>query len=94
MIQEIQLPNGTWKFDSSRQLGDKGGFGTVFEGYSDQLGELAVKRLHLDAQAAAHREMEIAEELLGKSYKNVIPIYDAGLDDKSGGYFVVMARAE
>lgn len=38
--------------------------------------------------------MRIAEELAGRQFNNVIPVLDSGQDTESGGYFVVMARAE
>jgi len=90
----IRLPGGAWSYDQDKQLGPRGGFGTVFEGESDDGRAVAVKRLHVDAEHAAHRELRIAAELKGKSHKHVIPVYDSGIDAESDSYFVVMARAE
>ena len=40
------------------------------------------------------REINIASELIGKKLSHVIPILDAGLDEGSGLYYVVMSLAE
>lgn len=93
-MQNIVLPKGEWFFDLSKPLGKQGGFGAVFEGVSTTLGDLAVKRLHLSVKDAAHREMEIAADLSGRTLQNVIPVFDSGQDPDSGAYFVVMPRAE
>ena len=66
----------------------------VFAGTREGFGPLAIKRLKVGAEKAGHRELRIADELAGKSYKHVIPILDSGLDAESNAYFVVMARAE
>jgi hypothetical protein len=94
MFQTIRLPGGEWEYDPDVQLGRTGGFGAVFLGRSAQHGDVAVKRLKLEASRAAHRELAIATDLAGKSFNHIIPIYDAGLDAESDHYFVVMAKAE
>lgn len=94
MQQIINLSQGTWSYDDNHQLGAAGGFGAVFEGRSSQKDNLAVKRLNLTANAAAHREMAICEGLIGHAFQHVIPVYDAGEDAAHGLYFVVMAKAE
>jgi serine/threonine protein kinase len=86
----ITLPNGIWQFDPSFQLGPRGGFGAVFAGFSEKMGEVAIKEIALEA----HREIRIADELFNRSYQNVIPIYDAGQDVETGMNYLVMARAE
>jgi eukaryotic-like serine/threonine-protein kinase len=93
-MQKIVLPRGEWLYDPSRPLGKPGGFGAVFEGTSPSHGELAVKRLHIAANDAAHREMRIATDLASRTLTLVIPVFDAGEDAVSGQYFVVMPRAE
>ena len=93
-MQEIRLPNGTWKYDPDKPLGPKGGFGQVFAGTSADGQKAAVKRLSVTAEEAGHREIEIAECLLGREFKNVVPILDAGEDAESGSLFVVMTKAE
>lgn len=93
-MQKIVLPKGEWFYDPSRPLGSPGGFGAVFEGTSDSRQLLAVKRLHISVNDAAHREMKIATDLASRSLKNVIPVLDAGEDANTGHYFVVMPRAE
>src|SRR5579884_3919386 len=93
-METIALSRGVWVFDPTKPLGPPGGFGAVFEGFSTEHGALAVKRLHLSASDAAHREMRIAADLVGRTFTNVIPILDAGEDANSGGYFVVMPKAE
>jgi serine/threonine-protein kinase len=90
----IRLPRGVWFFDSSRQLGPAGGFGEVFEGWDSSNQPVAIKRLKLTVGEAAHRELRIADELVGKSFDLVLPILDCGEDAEGGGYYVVMPRAE
>lgn len=93
-MTKISLPNGVWEYDEAKPLGKAGGFGQVFLGRSASKAELAVKRLHLTAASAAHREMAIAEEMVGKNHDHVIRFLDAGEDADSGFYFVVMEKAE
>jgi serine/threonine-protein kinase len=93
-MERIKLPRGEWQYDGAKPLGHRGGFGTVYLGFSEALGNLAVKRLHLSASHAAHREIEIATDLAGRELKNVISVLDAGEDPDSGGYFVVMPKAD
>lgn len=57
-------------------------------------GPVAVKRLHLQASDAAHRELAVAEELMDRDLEWVIPVFDAGQDAHSDSYFIVMAKAE
>lgn len=90
-MQNIKLPRGVWLYDPGHLLGRKGGFGAVYAGSADGHGELAIKRLHLQAAGAAHREMRIANELVGRQLNHVVNVLDAGED--SGSYFVVMPRA-
>src|SRR5690242_8701654 len=90
----IRLDRREWNYDPSRPLGPAGGFGEVFIGHGAVVGEVAVKRLKVSANDAAHREMRIAEELAGRAFHHVIPVFDAGRDAESDCYFVVMARAD
>lgn len=89
-MNTIYLPNGIWQYDSNTKLGPRGGFGVVFAGYSEKLGEVAVKEITQEAQ----REIRIADELLNKEFQYVIPIYDAGQDTESGKNYLVMAKAQ
>jgi serine/threonine-protein kinase len=91
---EIKLPTGVFKYDPSMPLGKPGGFGQVFLGQTANGDEVAIKRLHVSAADTAHRELQIAEELKGKSHEHVIGFIDAGEDADSGNYFVVMTKAE
>lgn len=93
-MKEIKLPEGLWEYDENKPLGKAGGFGQVFLGRSKDYPELAVKRLHLSAASAAHREMAIAEAMVGEENQHIIRFLDAGEDAASGGYFVVMEKAE
>ena len=97
-LVNIKLPRGQWKYNPSEPLGAAGGFGEVFAGQGEGEGEaqlnLAIKKLHLDAREAAHREMTVCEDLFNRELKFIVPIYDAGLDANTDSYFVVMARAE
>lgn len=91
---EIRLSKDVWTYNPDSQLGPSGGFGSVFRGNSQSRGEVAVKKLHLSAEQAAHRELQIAKELASKSFDHIIPVYDSGQDANSSSYFVVMAKAE
>lgn len=62
-MRRIALTQGEWYFDEASQLGPSGGFGSVFKGEGPEGEPVAVKKLHLRAADAAHRELEIAEEL-------------------------------
>lgn len=53
-----------------------------------------MKRLHLSATSAAHRELAIADDLAGRQLRHVVPILDCGQDPASENYFVVMPAAE
>jgi serine/threonine-protein kinase len=90
----IRLPRGEWFFDQTRPLGPAGGFGAVFEGRNASGDSVAVKRLHVSAADAAHRELEIAEELQGKSFKHLLDVLDSGQDAEAGAYYVIMPRAD
>jgi serine/threonine-protein kinase len=91
---KILLPNGEWSYDPDKLLGKPGGFGSVFRGLNDQYGTIAVKKLFITADVAGHREIRIAQELMHKDLKHIIPFLDAGIDANSNGYFFVMPCAE
>ena len=92
--QTIRLPGGEWEYDDAAPLGAPGGFGAVFVGRGPDHPEVAVKKLNLEAEAVAHRELRIAAELMNRELKHVIPFLDAGQDAESNSYFLVMLRAE
>lgn len=85
----IKLPLGEWEYDDSSPLGPAGGFGEVFRGHG-QTGDVAIKRLKLSAQQAAHRELKVGQELMARELTHVVPILDAGQDAESDRYFLVM----
>jgi eukaryotic-like serine/threonine-protein kinase len=91
---EIRLPRSSWKFDPNKPLAPPGGFGTVFLGEDSDCKPVAVKRLHIDASGAAHRELTIADDLSKRSFEFVMPILDAGQDADSDSYYVVMPVAD
>jgi len=97
-MKEIKLQKACWTYDDSKPLGSEGGFGTVFLGYSVSDGEVgeevAIKRLHLDVKSLAHREMDIARDLLTRELEYVLPFIDAGQDAISHRYFTVMPKAD
>ena len=93
-LDTVRLPNGIWHYDPDQPLGKPGGFGAVFVGRGEDGEEVAVKRLHLRASDAAHRELRIAEELSERELSHVVPILDAGQDAESDTYYVVMKRAD
>src|SRR3974390_2678902 len=90
----IKLPNGVYEYDPSKPLGRPGGFGQVFLGRTTNGDEVAVKKLHVSAADAGHRELQIAAELQGRSFEYVVPFIDAGEDAGSGQYFLVMPKAD
>ncbi len=92
-MTKIRLNRASWKFDPTQPLGDAGGFGAVFLGESEDGAPVAVKRLHVTANEAAHRELRVAEDLIAASHDHVIPIYDAGQDADSDRYFIIMPVA-
>jgi eukaryotic-like serine/threonine-protein kinase len=91
---EIRLPQGIWHYDPNTLLGKPGGFGSVFTGSGNGYEMLAVKKLHISASEAAHRELRIAEDLAFRQMEHVMPVLDAGQDINSDSYFVIMPRAE
>lgn len=94
VMNRIRLAKGVWTYQSDKPLGRPGGFGAVFLGNDEEGHSVAVKRLHLDAGAAAHRELTVAADLAGRQARHVMPILDAGQDAESDGYFIVMPVAE
>ena len=48
----------------------------------------------MTAAQAAHRELDIAKSLGGRTLQNVVPILDSGQDADSDRYFIVMPRCE
>ena len=93
-MKRIKLPTGIFEYDPAKPLGRRGGFGQVFAGRDAAGDDVAVKKLHVSAADAAHRELRVADELRGRSFEHVIPFIDAGEDADTGDYFVVMPRAE
>jgi len=91
---EIRLTKGGWRFDPAKQLGPSGGFGSVFSGTDAAGNPVAVKRLHIHAADTAHRELTIASDLAGRSFRHVLPVLDAGQDANTDDYFIVMPVAE
>lgn len=93
-MNQIRLPKGKWSYDPAKPLGTPGGFGAVFRGKDSESNPVAVKRLHLNATQAAHRELTIAQDLAGRQLRHVMPVLDAGQDSESESYFVIMPIAE
>ena len=92
-VHIIRLPGGEWEYNDACPLGKAGGFGEVFLGHSVD-GDVAVKRLKLNAKQAAHRELKIGQQLMQRSLSHVVPIIDAGQDSESDRYFLVMPVCE
>ncbi len=91
---EIRLNRAAWQYDPGEQLGPSGGFGRVYRGVGEEGVPVAVKRLHLTASDAAHRELRIAEELAGAPYGNILVPLDSGQDAEDEAYYVVMPLAD
>jgi serine/threonine protein kinase len=79
-MNEIRLEKQSWLFDEREPIGPEGGFGAVFSGLSPDGQKVAVKRLKLDAETSAHRELRIASQLAGNSTSHIVPIFDSGED--------------
>ena len=90
---DIHLSHGRWSFSDNEPLGKRGGFGEVFEGRSSDGTPVAIKRFHKD-WGTTPRECDIVSLFIGKSFTHLIPIYDAGINEKDGKYYIVMAKAE
>lgn len=90
----IKLPRGQWEYSPTDRIGPEGGFGLVYAGRKQGGGSVAIKKLKITANKAAHRELDIAEELIAKEFEHVIPILDAGQDAESESYYIVMERAQ
>jgi len=93
-MERIQLSRSKWWYDPDSPLGPAGGFGAVFAGEGEDGAPVAVKRLHMEAEEAAHREFRIAEFLMSRDLRYVVPFLDAGQDQTTSRYFLVMPRAE
>ena len=92
-LHTIRLPGGEWEYDDSKALGQAGGFGEVFLG-TGECGNVAIKRLKISADQAAHRELKIGQNLMEKTFAHVVPVLDAGQDSESDRYFLVMPVCE
>lgn len=93
-MNTIRLNNETWQIDLSNPLGGAGGFGEVFYGKGSAGNDVAIKRLKITAGQAAHREMNIGNDLSNRKYNHVVPILDSGLDADSDRYYLVMPVCE
>jgi len=92
--QSVRLPGGGWFFDDAQRLGSPGGFGEVFSGDDGKGNTVAIKRLKVTAAQVAHLELTRAQELAGKAFHHVLAPLDSGQDANTGGYFLVMPRAD
>jgi len=90
----VHLNRATWQFDESEPLGPAGGFGEVFKGHAEDGSEVAMKRLHVDAEEASNRDLRIAEDLAREAYDHFLPVLDSGQDANSDRYYLVMLIAE
>ena len=88
-VQTVRLPSGEWQYDDAVRLGKPGGFGEVFRGRGKD-GDVAVKLLNINAVQAAHRELNIGQQLMQRELSHVVPILDGDQDADSDRYFLVM----
>ena len=91
-MESITLAHGQWFYDPDSRLGKPGNFGIVYRGASSEGKVVAVK--HITGINSARREVEVADGFIGKDFRHVIPVFDAGQDEDTHSYFVVMACAE
>ncbi len=61
-MKTVKLSKKVWSVDTKNVLGSPGGFGEVFQGVGEP-GDVAIKRLKVSAQEAAHRELKIGQSL-------------------------------
>lgn len=88
-MTEIRLSRGVWQLNEESVLGKAGGFGQVFRG-EGAVGPVAIKRLTITAEAAAHREMNIGQAFVDRQLKHVVPVLDYGQDANGDHYYLVM----
>jgi serine/threonine protein kinase len=88
-VPVVRLPGGIWRFDKRKRLGRPGGTGTVYEGRGTDGSAVAIKVLHY----AVPREKRMAEYLMTHSSWHVLPILDAGYDDRLDRFVIIMPRA-
>lgn len=93
-MQVVLLAKGSWRLDPAAPLGKPGGFGAVFSGLAPDGSAVAVKRFKVTGDNAEHREMQMADFLIGQDLLGVMPVLDSGLDKRSDRYFLVMPLAE
>ncbi len=65
----------------------------MFFGLASDGREVAVKKLHVLAADAAHRELSIAREFKGCTFEHVMPFIDSGEDADTGEYFLSDAKS-
>lgn len=92
-MERVKLNRNQWSYNPDVRLGEEGGFGEVFQGFDEEDNVVAVKRLKLRAQDAAHRELDMAEFLGEYQFGHIMPILDYGQDADSDFYFIVMPEA-
>jgi serine/threonine-protein kinase len=91
----ISIGERKWSYFVDRKLGSSGGNGTVYEGISESGSIVAVKQLKIAlTHSPEARELEIVENLVGKTYRHVIPVLDCGRDPNTLNCYVVMAKGE
>jgi hypothetical protein len=62
----INFQRERWSYDPQVRIAPAGGFASVFQGGSTAADEVAVKRFRFDRAQHAHREIQIATELIGQ----------------------------
>jgi len=93
-MKKIRLSKDKWEYDPGKLLGAEGNSGAVYLGYDKEGREVAVKELHIFDSRSAHRELEVAERLIGRKLSYVVPVFDCGEDIPTGRYFIVLAKAK
>lgn len=84
----VKLEKCEWEIGA--RLGDRGGFGQVYEASSDDVPNAVAKFVEVDP--SADRELLIGDALRAAALRHVVPIIDSGqVDDE---YALVMPRAD
>lgn len=97
MISFVGESGHEWSYDPLTPLGEPGGFGQVFRGFSEDGRPVAVKTVELRSGGVGERrrrerEIEIGEQLKGKATRHLVVPLDFGRKDDD--LLLVMPLAE
>jgi hypothetical protein len=70
----LKLPR-QWTVDFERPLGRSGGFGAVYEGWSLDGENVAIKVFHAAQDASVNRELAFARGMQGRRCAHIVEIF-------------------